>query len=606
MTFNTGNPIGSTDARDLSDNAENFDTAIGTIAPTWIDRLGVTRDSFEGRLAKGSFYRVGDFATGYTLTNMRQTLEYSGHEYSWAGTFPKVVAAGATPEATGGIGAGAWVDRTDVTLRGDLSASDSSVIIAGLTASQLALISTNGGINPVSFGAKPYPFDSSSAFASAALAAQSTRSPLIIPAGTWYTSPFSISLMHVGRYFLEKNCGVIGAGASNTKLLIKGSGPGYALNLNYPVVATTDISGFTLIPESTSIISGFHGLKITNCAWFSLHDVVINGFDTGLETEDVLSGEIRSCYLRENNSGAVLTMIQDSDGYNTSPNALTFTNCDFGSNKYFGLDINTPQVVNVIGGAIQGNGVALANATATTSSGGAIIRNVSREFGINFFGVYFEMNHGFADIYINDTETNTSPLYNTTVNTYGCMLFRQGNYLFWGVKHGVAITSLGNRKLRYNSFGDHFVGNDGMFPAVYANNAAVTYRDYGTVYSYESTNPWTASTSGTIFKTPRRTETIIINNITTETPTYEGTVKLNSITKEGTGVVSINLSNIDLFRYSVTASAPNKNVSCAVYSSTTVKFTQWNPGTSTNSWISPLHITLTPIYSDTRIYNVIG
>jgi hypothetical protein len=50
---------------------------------------------------------------------MRQTLEYNGHEYSWAGTFPKVVPAGSTPATSGGIGAGAWVDRTDVTLRGD-------------------------------------------------------------------------------------------------------------------------------------------------------------------------------------------------------------------------------------------------------------------------------------------------------------------------------------------------------------------------------------------------------------------------------------------------------------------------------------------------------
>jgi hypothetical protein len=52
---------------------------------------------------------------------MRQTLEYNGHEYSWAGAFPKVVAAGATPPTSGGIGAGAWVDRTDVTLRSDIN-----------------------------------------------------------------------------------------------------------------------------------------------------------------------------------------------------------------------------------------------------------------------------------------------------------------------------------------------------------------------------------------------------------------------------------------------------------------------------------------------------
>lgn len=121
MTFNTGNPIGSTDARDLSDNAENFDTALGTTAATWVDRLGVTRDSFEGRLAKGTFYRVGTFAAGYTLTNMRQTLEYSGVEYSWSGSFPKVVSAGATPATSGGVGAGAWVDRNSDTLRTDLA-----------------------------------------------------------------------------------------------------------------------------------------------------------------------------------------------------------------------------------------------------------------------------------------------------------------------------------------------------------------------------------------------------------------------------------------------------------------------------------------------------
>ena len=122
-TYNTGNPIGSTDSRDRLDNTENFDIALNTHNATWVDRLGVTRDSFEGRLAKGSFYRVGTFAAGYTLTNMRQTLEYSGHEYSWSGAFPKVVAAGATPSTSGGIGAGAWVDRTDVVLRDQLAES---------------------------------------------------------------------------------------------------------------------------------------------------------------------------------------------------------------------------------------------------------------------------------------------------------------------------------------------------------------------------------------------------------------------------------------------------------------------------------------------------
>ena len=148
MTFNTGNPIGSTDARDLSDNAENFDKALGTLAPTWTDRFGVTRDSFEGRLAKGSFYRVGTFTAGYKLTNMRQTLEYNGHEYSWAGTFPKVVPSGATPASSGGIGAGAWVDRTDDTLRGELTANDGASLIGSMSYAQLRAYSgSNTAVN---------------------------------------------------------------------------------------------------------------------------------------------------------------------------------------------------------------------------------------------------------------------------------------------------------------------------------------------------------------------------------------------------------------------------------------------------------------------------
>lgn len=48
MAFNTGNPIGSNDPRDLVDNAENLDRAVNGTAPQWIDRLGASRVSWEG------------------------------------------------------------------------------------------------------------------------------------------------------------------------------------------------------------------------------------------------------------------------------------------------------------------------------------------------------------------------------------------------------------------------------------------------------------------------------------------------------------------------------------------------------------------------------
>ena len=46
-TYNTGNPIGSTDARDLYDNAQNLDTAMNSTGSTWTDRRGVTRKTFK-------------------------------------------------------------------------------------------------------------------------------------------------------------------------------------------------------------------------------------------------------------------------------------------------------------------------------------------------------------------------------------------------------------------------------------------------------------------------------------------------------------------------------------------------------------------------------
>ena len=156
-TFNTGNPIGSTDSRDRLDNTENMDyLENSTTELTHADRLGTVRKTrhgmeaehdaqisahesehdaqmqafegdFDGRLAGMAFTRVGSFTTGATLTDMRQVLVWEasqggdGHEYGWAGTFPKVVAAGATPATSGGIGAGAWVDRTQETLRSEIN-----------------------------------------------------------------------------------------------------------------------------------------------------------------------------------------------------------------------------------------------------------------------------------------------------------------------------------------------------------------------------------------------------------------------------------------------------------------------------------------------------
>jgi len=51
-TYNTGNPVPSTAVKDLYDNAENLDAGINGSAPTWSDRLGRTRRSWDGLTAE--------------------------------------------------------------------------------------------------------------------------------------------------------------------------------------------------------------------------------------------------------------------------------------------------------------------------------------------------------------------------------------------------------------------------------------------------------------------------------------------------------------------------------------------------------------------------
>lgn len=125
-TYNTGNPIGSTDARDRLDNSENLDLAVNSLGATFQDRLGVTRSTYEGVVQGLSFFNVGTFAVGFTLTNSRQTLTYGGHEYSWSGVFPKIVSAGSTPTP---LGSGGWIDRSDVTLRNELAATGGAALV---------------------------------------------------------------------------------------------------------------------------------------------------------------------------------------------------------------------------------------------------------------------------------------------------------------------------------------------------------------------------------------------------------------------------------------------------------------------------------------------
>lgn len=85
------------------------------------------------RLAAEAGYNMvsGSFYFGGTLDSVDDVLFYEGDGkyYSWSGAFPKVVPAGSTPATSGGVGAGAWVDRTQETLQLSLLSSSGASIV---------------------------------------------------------------------------------------------------------------------------------------------------------------------------------------------------------------------------------------------------------------------------------------------------------------------------------------------------------------------------------------------------------------------------------------------------------------------------------------------
>jgi len=84
MAFNTGNPVPSNDAKDLSDNAENFDDAVNTQSDTWQDRLAITRDTVNGRIKRMGYAVPITYAGGelFTVNDNVKTVDESGVVYA--------------------------------------------------------------------------------------------------------------------------------------------------------------------------------------------------------------------------------------------------------------------------------------------------------------------------------------------------------------------------------------------------------------------------------------------------------------------------------------------------------------------------------------------
>lgn len=105
--YATGNALGSTDPRDLLDNAQNFDNAVNDVVnDTWVDRFGVTRKTLKGydsdfeedQAARAAAFQaflegtgwssLGAYAAGISIVSHTQTVDYLGQPYQLKPSIP--------------------------------------------------------------------------------------------------------------------------------------------------------------------------------------------------------------------------------------------------------------------------------------------------------------------------------------------------------------------------------------------------------------------------------------------------------------------------------------------------------------------------------------
>lgn len=138
-TYNTGNPLGSTDPRDLYDNAENLDNLVNGDQAAYNDRLGRPRKSWAGMesefqaaqddregvfnayLVSAGYQFAGDYAAGIEVTQYNQLIRDSNGEF-W-----RVSGSTELPYTTTGAGlpeGGNFVAVGDAALRQELANPD--------------------------------------------------------------------------------------------------------------------------------------------------------------------------------------------------------------------------------------------------------------------------------------------------------------------------------------------------------------------------------------------------------------------------------------------------------------------------------------------------
>ncbi|SMQ21009.1 hypothetical protein [Pantoea agglomerans] len=131
-------PVPSESPRDLKFNAGKIDEFVTSLERQYIDRFGSNHYTIEGlrwlaqyAISQFGYITLDSFQAGATITLPNQVLRdtSNGEYYRWDGALPKVVAAGSTPQKSGGVGVGKWISVGDASLRAELKKATGSQLI---------------------------------------------------------------------------------------------------------------------------------------------------------------------------------------------------------------------------------------------------------------------------------------------------------------------------------------------------------------------------------------------------------------------------------------------------------------------------------------------
>ncbi len=299
MAYNTGNPVGSNDFKDLSDNAVNFDKYSVGADPTYPNRLGVLKLSIEGmnqefnnaqdgrqalfetQLGAMGYTWLADYGSGLVFTSRNQYMVRDGLAYTVANstTLPYTTTGNWATE----VSKFKAISVDDI-LRADL-ASNTVGKGASLVAYQGRTVASRFSdfVSVKDFGAiGDGTADDTLAFQSALDVG--SRVHLYIPPGIYrLTSPV------VGQ---NRNLTIAGAGKDVTVLIWEGATDGFVLTddggYSSNLRANFNLSGMTIATKGAGVGMGIRcSMPISintptvygDASTLTLRDVDIRGYD---------------------------------------------------------------------------------------------------------------------------------------------------------------------------------------------------------------------------------------------------------------------------------------------------------------------------------------